>query len=327
MIRPIELGVDYQIDLSYGERAGSFQVWEMLIASRNGDFEKVKELSKDCPGLLYAQYNYTSAIHFAVREGHTKLVQFLLENGAHDPEYKIYPFLDPLIVIAGDRGHLEIVDLLQDYYRHPGRCKYKGDNGAIHYMRTQEEKDFETAVDRNEIDLVKKILLKHPGFAKNETFFWSEGIMMRPAKENHREMVDLLLSYGARIPPVLKWAQFYYFEKYEMAVYLMELGLNPNVMSWHHVSILHDMAQKGNLPKAALLIKHGAHIDALEEEYCSTPLGMAARWGHMEMVEYLISEDADLNKAAAPWATPLQWARKKGHEGIAEMLLRAGARY
>jgi ankyrin repeat protein len=28
-------------------------------------------------------------IHFAVREGHVELVKYLLDNGAHDPNYKI----------------------------------------------------------------------------------------------------------------------------------------------------------------------------------------------------------------------------------------------
>ena len=31
---------------------------------------------------------------------------------AHEPRYKIYPFLDKLDVLAEDRGHIEIVALL-----------------------------------------------------------------------------------------------------------------------------------------------------------------------------------------------------------------------
>ena len=111
---------------------------------------------------------------------------------------------------------------------------------------------------------------------------------MMVAKENDRRMVELLMSYGAKVPEVLKWAQFYYFEKYEMAVFLLENAMSPNVMSWHRVSLLHDMAQKGNIEKAKLLLNHGADINAIDEEYQSTPLGMAARWGHGEMVDLLI---------------------------------------
>jgi ankyrin repeat protein len=101
---------------------------------------------------------------------------------------------------------------------------------------------------------------------------------------------------------------------------MMQKGMNPNAMSWQHVTILHDMAQKGDIDKAELLIKYGADINAIDEAYQSTPLGMAARWGHAEMVEYLISCGADLNRAGADWATPLAWTRKKGHHEIEEIL-------
>jgi uncharacterized protein len=123
----------------------------------------------------------------------------------------------------------------------------------------------------------------------------------------------------------LKWAQFYYFEQYETAAFLMEHGMNPNVMSWHHVRLLHDMAQKGSIQKAELLIKYGADIDHIEEEYQSTPLGLAARWGQAAMVEFLLRKGADPKKSGASWSTPLAWARNRGHADVEEMLVNAGA--
>ena len=38
------------------------------------------------------------------------------------------------------------------------------------------------------------------------------------------------------------------------------------------------------------------------------------------MVDLLLSRGADPQKAGAPWATPLEWARKKGHSEIARLL-------
>ncbi len=135
----------------------------------------------------------------------------------------------------------------------------------------------------------------------------------------------LLMSYGAKVPNILKWAQFYYFERYDGAEFIMQKGMNPNVMSWQHVTLLHDMAQKGFVDKADLLIKYKADIDPVDEAYQSTPLGLAARWGHLEMVKYLLSHGADINKSGAPWSTPLAWARKKGHREVEEFLLNSGA--
>jgi ankyrin repeat protein len=124
----------------------------------------------------------------------------------------------------------------------------------------------------------------------------------------------------------MKWAQAYYFKHYDIAVFLMEHGMSPELMSWHQVRILHDMAQKAEIKKAALLIKYGAALNELEDEYQSTPLGMASRWGHTNMVEYLLEQGADPNKAGASWSTPMAWAQIKGHSGIVDMLRSAGAR-
>ena len=101
--------------------------------------------------------------------------------------------------------------------------------------------------------------------------------------------------------------------------------MNPDHMTWHHVSLLHDMAQEGDIQKASLLLRYGAALNNIEEEYQSTPLGLATRWGNRSMVEFLLTEGADPNVSGAPWATPLTWAIKKGHTDSENLLRKAGA--
>jgi ankyrin repeat protein len=326
MIQPHEMKLNSPMKLSNEVVSTTTKVWKILVASKNGNLEEVKHLVNECPELIYAQYNYTPPIHFAVREGHIDLVKYLLDNDAHDPSYKIYPFNDPLQTIAQDRNHSEIALLLEQYAKDKSKQKYKGDNGEILYNRTELQVEFQEAVNKGSLGKTEKILTEHPEFAKDETHFWGEGILVFAAKENNRKMIDLLMNYGAKVPAILKWAQFYYFERMDGATYMMEKGMSPNTMSWHHVTLLHDMAQKGDIKKAELLIKYGADIGPVEEEYQSTPLGMAARWGQAEMVNYLLAKDADSNKAGAPWATPLEWARKKGHVEIEQILRKSGAK-
>ena len=325
MIKPNELKQDLPMSLSGGVLSTTTKVWDILMASHAGNLEHVKQMAAKCPDLLYAQYNYTPPIHFAVREGHIHLVNYLLEQGAHDPTYRIYPFLDYLQTIASDRGRDDIALLLQQYADDPSRHKFKGDNGTIRVNRTPLQKEFQTAVDKGDLLRTEQILQTNPEFALDENYFWGEGILTMPAKGANFKLIDLLMSYGAKVPDILKWTQAYYFERYDSAAYLMEHGMNPNTMSWHHVTILHDMAQKGNIPKARLLLEHKANIDAIEEEYQSTPLGMAARWGRFEMVEFLLEQGADPNKSGAAWAAPLAWAKKKGHAEIERILKDAGA--
>src|SRR5262245_51871242 len=136
MIQPNELKLNLPVELSNGVMSTTEKVWEILVASKKGDLGTVKKLVEECPELIYAQYNYTPPIHFAAQEGHLDLVKYLLANGAHDPDYKIYPFLDTLQTVAQDRDNFDIVVLLNQYATDTSRHKFKGDNGQIFFSRT-----------------------------------------------------------------------------------------------------------------------------------------------------------------------------------------------
>ena len=47
-------------------------LWSLFEASASGDLPAVKRLVEARPELVDAKYNYTPAIHFAVREGHLR---------------------------------------------------------------------------------------------------------------------------------------------------------------------------------------------------------------------------------------------------------------
>jgi len=325
MIQPPELKSELPVKLSNNVVTTTTKVWSILLASKNGELATVKKLVEECPELIYAQYNYTPPIHFAVREGHLDLVAYLLDNGAHDPTYKTYPFLDSLITIADERGHKQIAGMLTRYEANPSLCKFRGDNGEILYNRTSEEEEFQKSVNHNELTKATQILERHPEYTRDQSMSWSEGILMMPSNRKNHRLLELLIKYGATVPDVSKWGRAYYFKNYEIAKYLLEKGMNPNHKSWHLVTLMHDMAQEGDMAKAKLLVEYGADIDLLEEEYASTPLGLAARWGHVEMVKYLLAKGADANKSDARWSTSLQWARAKGHKEIEKILRNSGA--
>ena len=148
---------------------------------------------------------------------------------------------------------------------------------------------------------------------------------MMPARRKNWKMLELLMRYGATVPALSKWGRFYYFRHDDIAAFLLEHGMSASHMTWHNVTLLHDMAQSGDVVKAHLLLDHGAEINAIDDEYHATPLGMAARWGQRKMASLLLERGADPNAAGAAWSTPLAWARKKGHAALADALIAAGA--
>ncbi|MEO7274217.1 MAG: hypothetical protein ABIX28_06820, partial [Vicinamibacterales bacterium] len=75
IIKPPELDSDHGDD-----------VWAALVASAAGDAGALRQLLERDPRLSRAEYWYTPAIHFAVREGHLDAVRLLLDAGA-DPEW------------------------------------------------------------------------------------------------------------------------------------------------------------------------------------------------------------------------------------------------
>ncbi len=297
----------------------------MLTSSRDGDLDRVMPLIARRPELSTCQYNYTPPLHFAVRDGHVPLVRALVAHKALDPHYKTYPFGDSFLTMAQDRGHEEIALLLQDALARPELTRKWVETGAIDYGQDDGQKRFDKAVHAGNLQDVERHLRNRPELAGNELSSWAEGVLMMPAKGRNRPMLELLMRFGAQVPTLSKWGRFYYFVHDDIAAFLLESGMSPRHMSWQQVTLLHDMAQSGDIAKARLLLDHGADINAIDDEYRTTPLGMAARWGQREMVAFLVERRADLNKAGAAWSTPLAWAQKKGHVSVVNDLMAAGA--
>ena len=331
MLQPVELRIMLPMELPSGVYATTTEVWQMLVASRTGDLETVQSLIARNAAFARCEYNYMPPLHLAVREGHVDVVRYLLAHGAYNAEHATYPYGESLVTLAEEREFGDIARLLREAASRaatapPAETGVHG-VGHIEFPNIDEERArFGKLVGANALTSVEKLLQRRPDLVDDPFAFWAEGVLCIPANRRFRAMVDLLLDHGAGVPDVCKWGRAYYLKHYDIAKVLLERGMNATHMNWHRTTLLHDMAWEGDRRKAQLLLDHGAEIDPIDDEFRSTPLGVAARSGQRDIVRLLLERGADPNKSGASWSAPLEWARKKGHAGIEADLRQAGAR-
>jgi ankyrin repeat protein len=323
MIELPEIHRNLTIEFVAGGSSTTAEVWALLLACRDGDLSLVQIMTQRNPALIACQYDYTSPLHLAVRDGRFAIVRYLVENGAFDPGYRSLPYKDSLLTIALERGYHDIHALLEQSLAHPRTHGWGGLVKSMDYGLSPLQEQFEDAVSQGDHREVESLLQQSPELAHNELAFWGEGVLMMSANRRDLRMIDILLECGASVPPVSKWGDRYYFKHYDVGKTLLENGMDAGHQNWRRTTLLHEMARLGDIQRAELLLQHGADINAVEEEYNATPLGFAARWGQAGMVSYLLERGADPSVAGASFATPTQWARTRKHADVETRLRNA----
>jgi ankyrin repeat protein len=264
-------------------------VWNALTASDEGDVDALRRLLERDSRLSRAEYWYTPAIHFSVREGRREAVQVLLDAGA-DPEWNgLYD--GSLIVMARDRGHAEIARLLEEARNRRGRVLAGSDSHPIH-----------AAITRDDTDEIRRLLDADPSLvdAGNEM---GASPLHRAVGRGVHELAALLLDRGANVHAVLSSAR----------------GLGGGF--WTDLQAIDLAIWDGRQPGGdrrmiRLLLEHGATLD----------LTVAAALGDIEHVRQILdAEPARIRETRPSGRRPLSAAIEAGHDVIARMLLERGA--
>ena len=260
--------------------------------------------------------NIGAPLQFAVRGGHRDVVEALLQAGAN-PNTRLMASGNAASD-AYSSGRDDIAELI---FRHGGipdihSCHDRGNWAAILQA-------FEFAPDRAskellslEIpDLTRICLKQKPEFTRREQF----NRMFEAMRANTGDMEVIRT-------------------KCEILQMYLDYGFDPNVRSQENISLLHRVtgcmwrgrwanSQEAMIEFTRVLLDAGADPNARDEDIKSTPMGWHARYGHDEVIEYLLSRGLSSTLPDdEDWNAPLAWAQKEGHDRIAEILSSTAAR-
>ncbi|CAH0050945.1 unnamed protein product [Clonostachys solani] len=257
---------------------------------------------------------YGTALQAASVQGHTEIVQLLLENGA-DVNIKA-GYFGTALQAASTQGNVEIARLLLSV------DKYINNTTPYHGHALQ------AAAVEGHSEIISLFFL----YGIDVDFVCGQyGTALQAASaEGDTCAVRMLLEHGADInkqsgyfgtalqAASAKWNT-------ETVKLLLAKGANVNCEAGHYGSALQAASVLSSLEIVGLLLDARAHVDHICGFY-GTPLQAASGGGRFNIVKLLIEKGANVNTQGGLFGTALQAASANGHADVVQLLLDQNAR-
>jgi ankyrin repeat protein len=309
---------------------------DICMAALKGDEARVRTLLDLDPSLANKPSEYVTyyagsgtPLKNAAMAGRMAIVQLLLEKGADPnlPEEGIAP-MGHALHSAVVYNHIEIVKLLLEHGAHPNvpvessadtltAALERGDKAMINLLCSfGAARSLDLLAYYGDIQTAAAVLKANPALADNVP------ALETAAGQGNEDFIHLILHYQPDLPKhiavgVESRGPQDAIKSRELTEFLFQRGMNANFRNWLGITPLHRFAARGDIHNAALFLEHGADIDAIDEQHCTTPLGWAAKAGKAEMVQFLLEKGANAHLPTDKlWARPRAWAEKRGHEAV-----------
>jgi ankyrin repeat protein len=290
-------------------------LWSLFEASASGDLPAVKRLVEARPELVDWKYNYTPAIHFAVREGRLEVARYLVDRGAETVDYRSYAFQDSLLTIAEDREDRAMADLL----RNVAARRFPVAPGFAAFL---------DAVKRGDRNAVRAALTEDPAMAR-ESDDTGDTALHRAAEIGDLEMMEELIAAGAAADAARA-------DGYRPVHCALHRGRKPPEQARATAQFLLDHGAGYTIYLAgvfgdAAYVRAALGRDRSQANHTDTqwwrPITAAARRKDFEMVKLLLDHGADPNlpEDGAPVGEALWTAVYLDQPEMVKLLLEHGA--
>jgi len=311
----------------YGtEVVNGHDAWALFSAAVSGDLARVQTLVDRDPALVNVQYWYQFPLHLAAKEGHTAVVQYLLEHGAELGKSRyMYNSWDKLLAEVNRRGHLAVKELIESTLKQ--RFNYQPEFDAMR-----------DAIHARQRETVETLLTKKPELATGSDAFGNTGLHWATLTRQ-TQLIDRFLELGVSIdakradgqtPIMLSINGDYWYRwnrnlpkeamnnQWIITGYLLARGA---AVTLGIACAVADQGQVENILKSNNLA-----ANKLDDQGAS-PLYHAVRSGQLKIVEILLKHGADPNQPEhnAPVGRALHEAASKNNLDMIRMLLEAGA--
>ncbi|VDI35789.1 Hypothetical predicted protein, partial [Mytilus galloprovincialis] len=276
-----------------------------------GDIDLVAWCLYHCnSNVNHCRKNGVSPLYFACQEGHTEVVQMLINNKA-DINKCGNEEISPLL-FACREGHTEIVQMLINNKADIDKCSHEGVSPL--FISCQE----------GHTEVVQMLINNKADINKCRDTGGSP--LAIACEKGHTKVVQLLINNKADITkcrdngvsPLFIACQNGHTEVVEI---LMNNKADINKCNDTESSPLFIACQNGHTEVVEILINNKADINKCRD-VGSSPLCIACQEGHTEVVHMLINNKADINKCMKAGESPIFIACYKGHLEIVELLLK-----
>jgi len=307
-------------------------------AAAKGDLEQVKLLISKGVDINVKDDEGLTPLHHAIKEGHTELARFLIDQDANlNAKEKRWDYAPLHYAIWFE--NIDIVEVLVN----------KGVD--VNYTPKRDYSPLINAIwckDKYRYNMVRLLLDHGARFNVKDQEGWTA--FRRAAKDGHHDVIELFVAKGADISTFhmaacmgdldrvknfveqgsdvdtkdeLGWTPLFWAScmgRTEVAQFLITKGANVNLKNSQSTA-LHRAARAGAKDIVQLLIAQGADVKARDKRG-RTPLhGVYSQ----EVADLLIREGADVNLRDWGNMTPLWLAANDGHIEIVRILIEHGA--